>query len=696
MTGRVVNSLDASERFLWDLRQTVSDMLVENYAGRFRELARQHGIRLSIEAYDGCPCDDIAYGGHCDEPMAEFWRWGYSTPYSCVEMSSAAHIYGRRILGAESFTSTDLEKWLSHPATIKTLGDWAFCEGINRFVFHRYAMQPWLDRKPGMSMGPWGLHYERTQTWWEQSRAWHQYLARCQYLLRQGLFVADICYLQPEGSPRRFNPPMPREGNEPDRPGYNFDGCTADAVFTRMSVGAPGTPGRGRIVLPDGMSYRLLVLPEAQTMTPRLLARIAELVEAGATVVGPRPVRSPSMTGYPQCDEEVKKIADRLWGDCDGKQVKEHRLGAGRIVWGQTPAEVLAGMKIMPDFAPTLGDSPVRFIHRHTEDGTELYFVANKTDKAQELSCFFRVQGKRPEFWWPESGRIEPATVCNMMCGKRTAVPLRLEPAESVFVVFRAPWESFDPIFTITHDGQRVLSGSPRIAERTVRLRSDNAHLRLEAWKNGQYALKTWSDKTLACTIADLPPAREITGPWDLSFPPKLGAPEKVVLEKLTSWSDHAHKGVKYFSGTATYRKTFDLPQDWLAKDRIVDLDLGKVEVMAEVKLNGHDLGILWKPPYRVAITGAAKPGPNELEVKVTNLWINRMIGDEQLPEDSDRNANGTLKSWPRWLEEGKPSPTGRITFTSWRLWKKDSPLQPSGLLGPVKVLAAEVKALTE
>ena len=167
-------------------------------------------------------------------------------------------------------------------------------------------------------------------------------------------------------------------------------------------------------------------------------------------------------------------------------------------------------------------------------------------------------------------------------------------------------------------------------------------------------------------------------------------------MEKLTSWSDHAHKGVKYFSGTATYRKTFDLPQDWLAKDRIVDLDLGKVEVMAEVKLNGHDLGILWKPPYRVAITGAAKPGPNELEVKVTNLWINRMIGDEQLPEDSDRNANGTLKSWPRWLEEGKPSPTGRITFTSWRLWKKDSPLQPSGLLGPVKVLAAEVKALTE
>ena len=203
-TGRVVDSLEVSERFLWDLRQTVSDMLIENYAGHFRTLANRHGLRLSIEAYDGVPCDEMTYAGQADEPMSEFWSWAkFGAAYSCTEMASAAHVYGKPILGAEAFTATDAEKWLGHPAYIKDLGDWAFCEGINRFVFHRYAMQPWTNpnRSPGMSMGPWGLHYERTQTWWEQSKAWHEYLARCQYLLQQGLFVADVCYLQPEGRP---------------------------------------------------------------------------------------------------------------------------------------------------------------------------------------------------------------------------------------------------------------------------------------------------------------------------------------------------------------------------------------------------------------------------------------------------------------------------------------------------------------
>ena len=212
-TGRIVDSREVSERFLWDLRQTISDLLAENYAGRFRELANKNGLKLSIEAYGDAAFDDVTYGGHCDEPMGEFWSWAYGGANNSVtEMTSTGHVYGKRIIGAEAFTATDAEKWQGHPANIKTLGDWAFCEGINRFVFHRYAMQPWLNARPGMSMGPWGLHYERTETWWEQSSAWHQYLARCQHLLRQGLFVADIlllaarrfaAQLQPAGSPQR-------------------------------------------------------------------------------------------------------------------------------------------------------------------------------------------------------------------------------------------------------------------------------------------------------------------------------------------------------------------------------------------------------------------------------------------------------------------------------------------------------------
>ena len=287
-TGRVVDSLEVSERFLWDLRQTVSDLIVDNYAGHFRTLAQRRGLRLSIEAYDGVPCDEMTYAGQADEPMSEFWSWSkFGADYSCTEMASAAHVYGKPILGAEAFTATDAEKWQGHPGNVKDLGDWAFCEGVNRFVFHRYAMQPWTNpnRKPGMSMGPWGLHYERTQTWWEQSKAWHEYLARCQYLLQKGLFVADVCYLQPEGAPRRFAPP-PTALKEPHvRAGYNFDGCTPEVVLKRMTV------KNGRLVLPDGMSYRVLVLPSVTTMTPALLHKIEELVEAGATVVAPRPPR---------------------------------------------------------------------------------------------------------------------------------------------------------------------------------------------------------------------------------------------------------------------------------------------------------------------------------------------------------------------------------------------------------------------
>jgi hypothetical protein len=263
MTGRIVDSREVSERFLWDLRQTINELLLQNYAGHFRELAHKHGLRLSIEAYTNCPTDEMAYAGRADEPMGEFWSWDkYGSAWSCTEMASAAHVYGKRIVGAEAFTATDAERWLGHPALVKDLGDWAFCEGINRFVFHRYALQPWLDVKPGMSMGPWGLHYERTQTWWEQSAAWHAYLTRCQFLLRQGLFVADVCYLGPEGSPqtlggqKSFLSGAPgREGLPRERTGYNFDTCPPEVVLTRMTV------KDGRLVLPDGMSYRLLVLP---------------------------------------------------------------------------------------------------------------------------------------------------------------------------------------------------------------------------------------------------------------------------------------------------------------------------------------------------------------------------------------------------------------------------------------------------
>ena len=831
ISGRVVDSLEVSERFLWDVRQTANDLLCENYAGHFRELAHRHGMRLSIEAYDGSPTDDMAYAGRADEPMAEFWSWPkFGAAYSCTEMASAAHVWGRHILGAEAFTAMNTEKWQGHPAVIKDLGDWAFCEGINRFVFHRYALQPWTnpDRPPGMSMGPWGLHYERTQTWWEMSRAWHEYLARCQYLLQQGNFVADLCFLTPENSPQRFASPVKSGSSsfevvpatQSDRPGYNFDGCPAEALLKLMRV------KKGHLVLPGGMSYRMLVLPQAETMTPRLLRKVRDLVNAGATVLGNPPVKSPSLQDYPACDGEVKALVKELWGDgAPPAELTERRFGKGCMIWGRelckvqeaasddtaslagakwiwfpeghpersappgtryfrrvinvdgevasakllmtadntfecwvngrragngenfkhayamnvstmlkpganviavtavntldtpnpagfiaalhikyrdgrmqkilsdpawetsmtaggdwktrtgsapgwraalqlgplgmgpwgeleegpesvdttldinVPCRLLAKMGVPPDFACATSNptNSLRYIH-HVIGSADVYFVANKSQEPDDAVCTFRVSGKQPELWWPDTGRVQPAAAWTE-AGGCTRLPIRFDPSGSVFVVFR-----------------QAAGGKPQVA---------NA--------------KNWDE---------LKPLQEIAGTWQVGFDPKWGGPAMpVTFDALDDWSKRPESGIRYYSGTAVYRTTFQ-SKIQNPKSKIF-LDLGKVAVMADVTLNGKPLGILWKPPFRVDVTGALKAGDNTLELRVVNLWINRQIGDEQLPEDSDRNKGGTLKSWPAWLGEGKPSPTGRYTFTSWRLWKKDDPLVESGLLGPVTLNVA-------
>jgi alpha-L-rhamnosidase len=797
LDGLVVDSLEVSERFLWDYRETVCELLLENYAGHLGELARKKGLRLSIEAYDGT-CDDLRYAGRSDEPMTEFWHRGcYSGLPLCdltEEMTSAAHVYGKPIVGAEAFTCWRGD-FLDHPATLKPLGDWAFCAGVNRFAFSEWVLQPWPDRVPGVSFLFIGTVFHRAQTWHEPSLAWHEYLARCQHLLRQGRFVADVCFVAPEGGPGRFTAPIPAAQRDlvPDRPGYNFDGCPAELVQTGMTV------RDGRVVLPSGMSYRLLVLPSynaddqpvlrvqesdyvykpsplprVQTMTPALLRRVKELVEAGATVLGTRPLKSPSLAGFPACDQEVTRLADQLWGENAGAAgAGERRVGQGRVIWGSTPEKILAGRDVPPDFSCDAAlQGKVRYTHRRLDDGTDLYFVANKRDGQVQGTGSFRTTGKRPELWWPQSGRVEPLGAYEEAKGV-TRVPLFLEPYESVFVVFRSGKAAIDPVVAITRDGRPVaprVPAAPRVVvtkatygvpgdagrTRDVRARlqalvdtgetrfpasrmgegddpamqatktlavaytidgkpgtltvldagtaclgavarvnspprvrpASGGGLEVEVWDNGHYEFRTAAGQTLACDVADLAAARSVGGPWVVQFPPRGGAPEKVGLDRLISWSRHDDSGVRHFSGTATYTTTFAMPAGVSGGGRTLYLDLGEVAVMARVKINGHDLGVVWKTPFRVAVTDAIQGGANTLEVQVTNLWVNRMIGDEQLPDDCERSPDGQLKAWPKWLLEGKPSPTGRHTFATFRVWTKEAPLQKSGLLGPLMLHA--------
>jgi alpha-L-rhamnosidase len=640
MTGRVVESLEVSERFLWDVRQTILELISENHAQHLADLAHQNGLGLSIEPYDGTPCDDMTYGARADVPMGEFWYDTFKTWFSCTEAASIAHTYGRRVVQAEAFTCASDERWLAHPALLKTLGDWAFCEGINRFVFHRYAHQPWLDRVPGMTMGPYGIHYDRTQTWFEMSRAWNDYLSRCQFLLQQGLFVADAAFLKSEASPQVFvAPALVTPGDPPGHVGYRFDAVNPEVVLSRMDV------QDGRLVLPDGMSYRLLVLTDSPTMTPALARKVATLVKGGAVVLGNRPVRAPGLSGYPGCDAEVKRLADALWGvDAGASGAGERRVGKGRVIWGKTPEQVLPEIAGPPDFEAAPWDAlseGFRYIHRRTRDA-DIYFVASRDEKSvQTAAGVFRADGQ-PELWDPETGTSRVLPQFSRTADGRTAVPLRFEPAQGYFVVFR---------------------------------------------KNGADCGPTAETRN----FVDLKPVVEVAGPWELSFPPGWEAPASVTLDHLVSWSEHPDAGVAHFSGTATYHKTLRVTAALIAKDRSLSLDLGNVQVMAEVALNGRDLGIVWKAPYRVDLSGAVKPGDNDLVVKVVNLWPNRLIADARKPADTPRSADGMSTSWPAWLLEGKPSPTGRLTFAAWNPWKADAKLLPSGLIGPVRLLQPQV-----
>ncbi len=689
VTGRPVGDMETSERFLWDLRQTANELVLENHALRLKELGRRDGFRLSIEPYDMTPCADMTLGTAADVPMGEFWLYGFHTAHSVIEAAGIAHTNGRNLVAAESFTSDDREAWQAHPASMKALGDWAFSAGVNRIVFHRSQHQAGLKVEPGMTMGPYGVHWERTQTWWDMVPAYHRYLARCQFMLRQGLPVADICFLVGEGAPHVFRPPASALLGDPPGPaGPAFDGCPPETLLKSASV------KDGRILFPDGMSYRVLVLPESETMTPGLLRKVRDLVAAGATVIGPRPRKSPSLAGFPQCDAEVERLAAEIWGDCDGVSVTEHAFGRGRVVWvkgparpsdlgaggttrpdAQTPTDqptwqvgappldepeqygdfatvtsLLERLSVPPDFS---SDAPLRWIHRR-DGAADIYFVANPGPSVVETTVRFRVGGKRPELWGPLDGTSRGLDVFSAASGT-TSVPLRFEPHGSCFVVFREA------------------TSSP-----SVQAVAANAAPGPNPQTSPDFPTFT------AVAILD--------GPWDVAFDPKWGGPAKVTFDTLEDWSRRPEEGIKFYSGQATYMKTFDLP----ATAKVASgngrlwLDLGTVKNVAALRLNGRDLGVVWCDPWRVEITDAVKPKGNRLEIRVANLWPNRLIGDEREAPDADYAPGGNLARWPDWLLKGEPRPSSaRLTFSTWKHYSKDSPLLPSGLLGPVTLVGA-------
>ncbi len=612
MARRIVDSRHVTNRFLWDFRRTIADLMAENFFGRYAELAEEHGVQVHSETgygtypyphIDGLQCagqNHVTMGEfwHEKEVMKEFEHFGNVIR----TVASAAHIYGRRIIQAEAFTS-----WAhfgEYPYSLKDRGDRAFCNGLNRMVFHQYTHQPRMDMKPGWQYFA-GTHIDRNLTWWPFADAWFDYLARCQYLLQEGVFHADACYFYGEGS-TKFVPA--KQYLKPELPeGYNFDCINAEVLLNRVGV------ENRKIVLPSGTSYRLLVLPEEQTMSPSILSKIKQVVESGATVLGPKPVRSPGLTGYPKCDEKVRELAEQMWGKKPGPAGLK-KIGRGTLAWGSPVKKIFEDANLPADLElQRNGDSGfLNWIHRVIGQA-DIYFLANKSEKLKKLDVIFQIAGSQPELWDPVKGQIRSLKEFKTTADGRILVPLVFYPRQSYFVVFRKPLK----------ETSVSANNFPKISTLT-----------------------------------------EFEGPWRVSFEPDLGGPENVLFEQLQDWTKNDREGIRYYSGTATYFKTFDLPDSVLEDNKRLFLDLGVVQCIANVRLNNQSLGVVWTAPWRVEITTVIKNTSNILEIDVANLWINRLIKDASLP------------------------PNQRVTQTNIPI-KANQPLRPAGLLGPVTIKVA-------
>lgn len=607
LAGRVVESAEVSDRFLLDFRRTLADMFAENHYGVIANYLKKKGLGLYGEA-SGVSLEILEDALLCkkftDIPMGEFWVHALHPElmyYQDVRgAASAAHVYGKNIVAAEAFTGGGYES----PFTLKKVADYWFCQGINRLVFHTSAHQP-IGTKPGNTMV--GTHLHRNITWAEQAKPFMDYVSRTSFMLQQGQFTADILYLLNEGAPSTM--PIWGDGLQPKPPeGYDYDYINVDALLNRLAVNDDGD-----LVLQDGMTYQILVLPTINRMTLPVIEKISELVENGATIVGPKPLASPSLTDYPQSDEKVRKIANNIWGDLDGISRTQRFSGKGTIYWGVQLSDVLADMHIPKDVENSKPlDSNLYWIHRRIND-KDIYFIVNSSDEAQDVDIRFRVSGKTPELWFPDTGQSAPVKFVES--GNVTTISLTMPAYASTFVVF----DKDAPI------------ASGRVNDEKI---------------------------TLLTTL---------DGPWDVLFPGQSGAPDKIQLEHLQSWTKHPDDGVTYFSGTAVYVKTFKVSRDWLKQQHQLILDLGSVLDIAEVTINGQPHGIGWKPPFQFDITKSLKPGKNQIEIRVTNQWTNRLIGDHR------PNAEQVLYG-SEFIRFFGPPP----------------PLQESGLLGPVTILSIQ------
>jgi len=595
LSGRIVGSVEESERFLWDLRRGIADDVAYEYVGALKKASNKHNLKTWLENYGhwGFPSEFMMYGGQSDLISGEFWNEGTLGNIECKASSSTAHTYGKPITSAEAFTSSR-RAYLRHPAMLKKRGDWALTEGINHFVLHLYIQQPDDNRKPGMNAW-FGTEFNRHNTWFSQADSYFDYLRRCQHLLQQGKYVADVCYFIGEDAP------IMTGGRIPEIPkGYSYDYINAEVIIDRLSV------KDGRFVLPDGMSYKVMVLPPFKTMRPELLTKLEQLIAQGGTILGPKPEKSPSLENYPTSDNIVKDLANKMWNAnyVDGKMKAIY--GKGKIWDGYELSEVFGEINQAKD-VDVPEDTPILWTHRKSPE-MDIYFMSNQSDEQLQIAPIFRAdKDLKPQLWNAVTGEIRSLPEYEMT-STGIKVPLQFEGAQSWFIVFNKE------------------------------AKTDNA-----------------------TNFPEYKPLVILDEDFKVDFKNKeIGPKETLVFNKLQDWSTSDNEQIKFYSGTATYTKTFTI--DKLPENQEMYIDLGNVSIMAKVKLNGKAVGGVWMAPYRLNISEAIKKGENILEIEVVNLWRNQLIRDKSRAEDEKYT----------WIVIDKITP--------------ESPLQKSGLIGPVVI----------
>lgn len=613
VAGKIIGSRDQSNRFLADLRKTVGDLVADNHYAVFARRAAKWGIGLQPESAGphAGPFDGLKNYGFSDIMMSEFWAPSPHRPtpvnrFFVKQAASAAHIYNKPLVGAEAFTTIGPHWNDVIWSSLKSSADHEFCAGLNLIYLHTFTCSPKEMGLPGQEYFA-GTHFNPNVTWWDLSTGFVQYLTRCQYLLQQGQSTADVLYYYGDHVPNIAR----QKADDPGHalPDFDYDVINEDRLLTL-------TVRNGRITLPHGLSYRVLVLPDHRVLSLAALRKVTQLVQAGATVIGPKPTSTASLVGYPSSETELTTLANRLWGDGESA-TGEHSYGSGRVVWGKTARDWLLEQGLQPDAQLTSNISGQAFDYVHkTLNGADYYFISNQNPVTTQLTATFRINGRQPELWDPVTGTIRPATAFQQENGHIT-LPLELNPYGSVFVVFRKPIPA------------KLAGTTPR--------------------NSPSYR-----------------PVAALSGSWQVAFNPEWisSGPSTVTFDTLTNWASRPEEGIRHYSGTATYHKTFDVPAGATGK---LFLDLGDIQDVgvARVRVNGQDLGIVWTPPFRVPLGTSIKPTGNQLEIDVVNSWRNRLIGDRDKPKSQQvTSTNITVR--PDWK------------------------LQPSGLLGPVQLMAVE------